>query len=1650
MVHLFLPAVVLSCLSAPVTAAPQEPFRFQEGDRVCLLGGAIAERMQHDGWLEVRLQQHLPDLGLSFRNLGFGGDALSVHQRTMNFGKAPTDPMDLNIPARRFEPWDRYLTQCKADVVLAFFGYNESFDGEAGLETFRSDLKAFIDHVRGQTYNGHGAPRLVLLGSIPQEDLEDPNLPDGKQHNRRIAAYVAAMSAVAHEAGVPYVDLFEPMLDRYQREETTLTINGIHLTERGNDVLSEVIVAGLCDDYRGLLVDGPQQEQLRDLVREKNLLWFNHYRATDGFNVYGGRSRLVFNNSTGVGQAKWSNYEVLQREMAVLDAMAGQLDQRISSLVRGSAVPLETILAPPLIKVETNKPGPEDGGHYSFVSGEKALTLMTPADGMRVQLFASEEQFPELVNPVQMAWDTRGRLWVAVWPTYPHWIPGEPMSDKLLILEDLDGDGRADTCEAFADDLHNPTGFEFLGKGVVVGMAPDIVYLEDTDGDDRADHRIRLLHGLSSADTHHSANSFVLGPDGALYFQEGTFHMSQVESIYGPIRNRNGCVWRFDPRTWRVERYVPYNFANPHGHVFDAWGQDYVTDGTSNRNYYALAFNGYLPEPLKQPGIDTFFPQRSRPAAATEILSSGHFPEGNQGNYLIANVIGFRGIFQYEIIDDGSGFSAKEVQPIVYSSDPNFRPTDLEMGPDGALYFVDWHNPIIGHMQHHLRDPSRDAEHGRVYRVTYEGRELVEPAAIAGQPIPAVVRLLESQDDRVRYRARMELDGRDSQRVLAAAAEWLASLDASDGDNGHHLLEGLWLSQRQGSLDQDLLRRLLRHGDYRVRAAATRVLRYSNKEVPDRLALLQRQADDGHPRVRLEAVVAASAFDEAQAALIALRVLEQPMDRFLDHGLAQTMRALESQWRSALERGEMSSAVSPAGVAYLLDRMGPEVVASLPRLPSVLHAILSRGGMTSEQRREAAEDLAREENTTLASQVVGALLRTAKSTGAHRMHVLHDLGSMLLETVRAEQGPTREQLVSLAGMSDMPALSAVGLAALMTHDGSVEGAWQSASGSFSGLRCALLATGHLQDPELRAGLYKHIRPLMFSLPPGLLTGSEAYAGSGPKVSLYQPNPPTATLEAFAAAPVLEIVEGTTLALNQGLPREGDAFGLKFEASLFVPESGEYTFFVNSDDGSRLFLDGELLINNDGSHGPKEESGKRVLSRGSHPLILTYFDSGGGHSLSASWAGPGFKKTALPANVLASPSGPSLRPAAVMAMANVPGPAAQKFTDGARLVVESGLLTPTVEMLRAVPKDLRPAEGAHQFVAALAAHVGGLPSDDRTRPNVMAALEFGRELANSLGEDAEQLRQDLAGLGGSIFLVRTVPHAMVYDLEEFWVPAGEPVALLFQNNDVMPHNLVLTRPGAMRSVGQAAELLSGAEQGQTYVPDHEAVLWSTSLVLPGETERLAFEAPTEPGDYPFLCTFPGHWRVMNGVMHVVGSKDQVQASVRRAVSSEGAAAREFVRDWTVADLDEALNSGWRRGRSSERGARVFDEAGCAKCHVMGGAGGVGGPDLTEIGGKFLGAELLQQIIEPSNQILEGHGNHYLQLDDGTDVIGRVIKEDDTSYGILENLQEPDVVTVIEKDWIEAMRAETISPMPTGLLVTFDQDEILDLLHYLSGE
>lgn len=859
---------------------------FEDGDRICIIGNALADRMQHFGWLETLTQDRFPEKELVFRNLGFSGDEVTVRPRSQNFG----------------EP-DVHLTHSQADVIYAFFGYNESFAGESGLGKFRKDLEAFIDHTLSQQYNSEQAPRLVLFSPIAHEDLHDPNLPDGKENNKRLALYTQAIAATAEVKGVAFVDLFAPSKELYQRAKTPLTINGIHLSSEGNRQIAEVIDVALNGAKRDY--DEKQLGKIQVAVLEKNLRWFNRYRATDGYSTYGGRADLAFvDNQT--------NREVLTRELEILDVMTANRDKRIWSIAQGSDLTIEDNNLPKPIPVKTNVGGGSKSsneikeGSTIYLSGEEAISKMTVAEGMEVNLFASEEQFPELVNPVQMSVDTDGRMWVAAWHTYPHWDPNKELNDKLLIFPDDDGDGRADRCIVFADKLHNPTGFEFWNGGVLVTSAPEILFLKDTDGDDKADVTIHYLQGIDSADTHCAASSYVYGPDGCMYFSEGIFHYTNIETPWEkPLRVSNGnLIYRFNPRTYRISKHFDIR-PNPHGIVIDPWGYLFATDATSGRGYYV----GY-------PGAGTpheLYEKRARPIAGLGRISGSHFPEENRGNLLICNTIGFLGILQYEPIVNGADINAVEREPIVFSSDGNFRPVDVEIGADGALYFLDWQNMIIGHMQHNLRDPSRDHTHGRIYRVTVSDRPLLKPVRMSDKPIADLLTLLESPEDRVRYRARIELSGRNTENVLKSAKQWMKKFDPGNLKDASSLLEALWLHQQHNTLNESLLRLVLKSPDNRVRAAATRMVGQWGIQIPNGAILLQESARDDEPLVRAEAVVAAAAFEGLDAAEVIFQAKLRPTDPQLDFNIQQTRLKLDSYWEQALKEGRT---LSPAGQKF--------------------------------------------------------------------------------------------------------------------------------------------------------------------------------------------------------------------------------------------------------------------------------------------------------------------------------------------------------------------------------------------------------------------------------------------------------------------------------------------------------------------------------------------------------------------------------------------------------------------------------------------------------------------------------------------------------------------------------------------------------------
>lgn len=517
--------------------------------------------------------------------------------------------------------------------------------------------------------------------------------------------------------------------------------------------------------------------------------------------------------------------------------------------------------------------------------------------GYQANLFASN---PMLANPIHMHWDSRGRLWVACSWSYPQIKPGNVANDKIIILEDTDNDGAADKSTVFADGLYLPTGIEIANGGCYVGQSPDVFFLKDTDGDDVADVKELALTGFGIEDSHHSISAWRRGPGGWIYFQEGIFLHAQVETQYGVVRNFNGGVYQFNPRTQELRVFCGGTGGNPWGHVFDRWGQSFMVNNP--RIMHLSPATGNSGENVQVKSLISTEKQ-----CGGDLASGTHVGDDLRGQ-LMSGRFKSRAVIRYELIENGAGFSAKVLEPLMTSKHPNFRPVDVKMGPDGAVYVADWYNSIINHAQHDFRDPRRDHEHGRIWRITHKERPLAEKPELSGTDIPELVEHLSSPEDWTRHQTRNELSERDPSEVITALEAWVDQLDSSDVDYDLHLVEAMWACQNVEQVSESILSKVLTAKDGRARSAGARILRYWHQDLSDPIAMIAKAADDPFPRTRMEAVLSAGFIPKAEAFTAALHVTDHPGDPVLDQALPQTTIALEKYWRPKMEAGTLEFA----------------------------------------------------------------------------------------------------------------------------------------------------------------------------------------------------------------------------------------------------------------------------------------------------------------------------------------------------------------------------------------------------------------------------------------------------------------------------------------------------------------------------------------------------------------------------------------------------------------------------------------------------------------------------------------------------------------------------------------------------------------------
>ncbi|MFD3002451.1 PVC-type heme-binding CxxCH protein [Pontibacter toksunensis] len=701
-----------------------------------------------------------------------------------------------------------------------------------------------------------------------------------------------------------------------------------------------------------------------------------------------------------------------------------------------------------------------------------ALESFHIADGFEVTLFAAE---PMVVKPVQMNWDTEGRLWVVSSTVYPHLKTGEEANDKISVLEDTDGDGKADKATVFAEGLLTPTGILPGDGGVYVANSTEILHFIDTDGDGKADKKRRVLSGFGTGDTHHLIHTFRWGPAGRLYFNQSIYIYSHIETPSGVKRLEGGGVWQLNPETLKLDIYAK-GLINPWGLQFDRWGQTFLTDGAGNEGInYAFPGATFLTSPGAERIIRGLNPGQPK-HSGLEVISGRHLPESWQGS-VITNDFRANRINRFELEEQGSGYASKQIEDLLWTDDVAFRPVDISVGPDGAIYVADWYNPIIQHGEVDFHDPRRDQERGRIWRIVAKDRPLVKTPKLEGATIKELLEALKLPEDWTRSQAKQVLKARGAGEVIPVLQKWISGLNKNDPGYEHHLLEALWVHQSLDVVNEQLLLSLLNAESHNARAAGLRSLQFWHDKIANVPGLLTRAVEDKHPQVRLEAVIALRKVQTAEAARTALAVLGNPMDEFLDYALWQTVRELEPLLMKRLKTNP-DFLGDPRKTAFALKSMrNPDAVTQLVRLyqknlvPEEYHkdvlSSIAKWGKTAELT--ALFDMAVQGNAGQSNNVAAQLGALVEAARQREMKPDRDLNRIAGFTRSSDEATVINSL-RLIGYWGMEEMNGQLINLIRTRDKNIRRAALSALAALDNGEAEKTLTGMASgknDPELR-------------------------------------------------------------------------------------------------------------------------------------------------------------------------------------------------------------------------------------------------------------------------------------------------------------------------------------------------------------------------------------------------------------------------------------------------------------------------------------------------------------------------------------------------------------------------------------------------------
>ncbi len=505
------------------------------------------------------------------------------------------------------------------------------------------------------------------------------------------------------------------------------------------------------------------------------------------------------------------------------------------------------------------------------LSPEEARARFTLPEGFEIRLFASE---PEIVNPVAMTWDARGRLWVVELYEYPLGAPpGQKPRDRIKILEDTDADGRADKVHVWADGLNLATGILLGNGGAYVGTAPNLLFLQDTDGDDRADRRSVALTGFGLDDRHELLNGFTWGPDGWMYMTHGVFTRSRVQDPSHPDAPPvllTAGVARFDPLRHVFEVFAE-GTSNPWGVDFDRAGNAFVSACVIEHLFHMAPGGiydrqaGTEPNPHAYERLHAINDHRHHMAAyaGVQIYQGDQFPSENLGTVLEGNIHD-NAVHQDRLNPRGSSFVASRWRDLVRANDGWFMPVSTQVGPDGAVWIMDWYDRYPCYQNAQADPAGVDREYGRIWRVVSTGGQPDRP--VPSRPDPGMdlsrlpgkelLRVLVEPNVWMRRMARRIL----TERHEADVAKPLELLVLDTTAPIETRLAALWTLHGSGQLADELIARASADAQAPVRAWAARLIGERHAGTDADLQILKDLAADPDPSVRLAVAVACRQF----------------------------------------------------------------------------------------------------------------------------------------------------------------------------------------------------------------------------------------------------------------------------------------------------------------------------------------------------------------------------------------------------------------------------------------------------------------------------------------------------------------------------------------------------------------------------------------------------------------------------------------------------------------------------------------------------------------------------------------------------------------------------------------------------------------------